>query len=319
MNKNLKKISIVCGEKKLYNLLDEETDQVILHNWCEEISDFINGIALLKINGRWTFLKEDGELIIKEAFLVADPFYNGLARVREKNGLWNFLKKDGSYLSPLWFAQANPFMEGLAVVKLPYVSSHARWEKWNYLTTDGTLFSKEFFAEAWNFKGGFGVVIRNNGLYNILQKDKSFLSPSDQFAIQISKTFPFLVIGKDKMKNYLTLRGTYLSSEWFYEAEIFHKNRARIRTGKGYNYLTIEGEMLSSLYFKSADPMFIDGLAIVSDTGERYNVMREDGTYIREEWFQFAERVGKTIIVWEQGKYNYVGSDGELYFEEWLV
>lgn len=72
-----------------------------------------------------------------------------------------------------------------------------------------------------------------------------------------------------------------------------------------YNFITLDGELISDKWYDGASPFGADGLAIVRkrptryhkndsndypNNGVVYNVIKRDGTLIRDEWFDFATR-----------------------------
>ena len=57
-----------------------------------------DGIAIVKINGKYGYIKTNGKWIIKPKFAFAEHFANGLARVKiRKNGKYGFIKNNGKW------------------------------------------------------------------------------------------------------------------------------------------------------------------------------------------------------------------------------
>lgn len=317
MKNRIKKVTKVEKGKRLYNFYDKERKRMLLSEWLQSAQKFENGKACVQLlNGVWNYLNEEGEFLFKGFFYVGVTV-DGLTRVqRIEDKLWNYLKTDGTFLMPLWFEEVGDFCDDLAVILLP----HAKFKNYNFITKEGKFLCDEFFLKARPFHEGFAYVQTKDSKYNFICKDGKRLSPFD-----LSRLDESFFDGKaratreDQKQNYLTINGTYLSDEWFYKAEEFHDNIARIQLESGvFNYLTSDREFLSSVQLSEADPIFIDGFAIVANMDHKFNVLREDGTYIGNEWFNRVIRRGKIIIVCREDEFNYVLPDGSIYLKTWL-
>lgn len=67
-------------------------------------------------NGRWGFVDEDGDWVIKPKFSDAEDFSDGFAAVK-LDGKWGYIKSDGKWLVEPRFYDAGPFEYGIAVVE----------------------------------------------------------------------------------------------------------------------------------------------------------------------------------------------------------
>lgn len=317
MKNKIKRVTKIENGKRFYNFYDKKRKKMVLFEWLQTAPKFENGKFCIQLsNGIWNYLNEEGEFLFK-GFLYVGITVDGLTRVqRIEDKLWNYLKKDGTFLMPLWLEEAEDFYDDLAVILLP----HAEFKNYNFITKDGNFLCDEFFVKAKSFHEGFAYVQRKNLKYNFICKDGSRLSPFDLSRLEESfSNGKALATRDDQRQNYLTTNGTYLSDEWFYKAEKFHDKIARVQLESGsFNYLTLDGKFLSSITLSEADPIFIDGFAVVANVDRKFNVLREDGTYIGSEWFNYVRRRGNSIIVCRENEFNYVLSDGSLYLKVWI-
>ena len=102
----------------------------------DQIGNFKEGFARVKLNGKCNYINTDGQFLSKEWFDRAQDFHEGLAIVRI-NGKWNFINTEGQLLSKQWFDCAYDFHEGFAKV---YLNG-----KWNFINTEGQLLYKRWF------------------------------------------------------------------------------------------------------------------------------------------------------------------------------
>lgn len=76
---------------------------------------FENGLLAVKKNGKWGFINEKGNLVVKYEFAAVQPFSEGLAPVK-KGDRWGYIRRDGTWaIQPIYFYAA-PFREGMACV-----------------------------------------------------------------------------------------------------------------------------------------------------------------------------------------------------------
>ncbi len=103
------------GDKYGYNL--ESTGEIVIPLKYDNAYDFSEGLAIVKLNGKYGFIDKTGKEVIPLKYDNADSFREGLAWV-ELNGKYSFIDKTGKEVFPLKYDFAFPFTEGLAVVEL---------------------------------------------------------------------------------------------------------------------------------------------------------------------------------------------------------
>ena len=86
------------------------------------IGKFVNGFAIVELDGRYGFINEEFEEIVSPKYGLAYDFQNGFARV-EYNGKWGFINKEGKEIAPLKYDFAEDFYEGLAEVRVETFSA----------------------------------------------------------------------------------------------------------------------------------------------------------------------------------------------------
>jgi len=83
----------------------------------EAVGEFSDGLAPVKINGRWDYVDARGVRKIPARYASARPFAEGLAAVQEfENGLWSYIDTDGAKVLD-GYLYAGDFQDGLAIVE----------------------------------------------------------------------------------------------------------------------------------------------------------------------------------------------------------
>ena len=90
--------------------------------------DFKEGLAKIKKNGKWGFVNNKGEVIIKLNYDFVDDFSEGLAPVKQ-NGKYGYIDKTGKVIIPinLNYLSVGRFFEGFAF----YLDSNGKFGSFN--------------------------------------------------------------------------------------------------------------------------------------------------------------------------------------------
>lgn len=97
----------------------DATGREVVPRWMEGVSRSVEGMNMVKVDGRYNFLDlERGELVSQTDFVRASNFHEGFAIVQDDAGKYNYLRKDGSVLCNSWLDSATEFSGGLATVTL---------------------------------------------------------------------------------------------------------------------------------------------------------------------------------------------------------
>ncbi|HEB9342928.1 TPA: WG repeat-containing protein, partial [Campylobacter coli] len=75
------------------------------------------GLAIIGLNGKYSFMDTNGKMIINPKFDGVSFFRNGFAGIK-LNNIWGFIDKNGKFVIEPKFDDVNDFNENLAGVKL---------------------------------------------------------------------------------------------------------------------------------------------------------------------------------------------------------
>jgi len=88
------------------NRTHAKTGQIVINPQFDEVGEFSEGLAAVRIAGKWGFINKLGKYVINPQFDNVKYFHEGLAPVRvgdEKAGRWGYIDKDGRYaINPQW-------------------------------------------------------------------------------------------------------------------------------------------------------------------------------------------------------------------------
>jgi hypothetical protein len=132
----------------------------------EAAEGFANGLAPVKVGGRWGYISHNGKFVINPQFEEAGEFYDGWALVGDGGKRW-FVNTEGTQLGTAKFDGGREFRSGRAAVK---ISDH-----WGFVDESGTIVIQPQFAAAGSFQ---------NGLAHVLVAGKwAYITTSGEFVV----------------------------------------------------------------------------------------------------------------------------------------
>ena len=140
------------GDKWGFCLLSQKSDKgkkIIIPCIYDRTDRFMDGLALVKLNGKYGFVNKEGKEIISLKYDDAGNFKEGLAPVK-LNNKWGYINIEGKEVIPLKFDSTFPeyFNEGLAKVK----------KEIDRIKTDDSLFSVHIYKYGFINKEGKEVI-----------------------------------------------------------------------------------------------------------------------------------------------------------------
>ncbi len=128
----------------------------------ESAGSFSEGLACVKLLGKWGYIKKDGEMAIPFKYENALDFSEGLAPVMIMNK-WGYINDNGDLVIPFKFAKAEPFENGLASVNNGLSSGYINKDNEWYVSRAEVRasfkgFTKQYVetkVNEWQLKGKF--------------------------------------------------------------------------------------------------------------------------------------------------------------------
>ncbi|MFX1343060.1 MAG: WG repeat-containing protein [Promethearchaeota archaeon] len=102
------------GHEPLYNFIDD-SGKLVSHLWFEGAFEFSEGVAVVKVNGKWGAIDKLGDFVIKPQHEFLSSFHQNRAAFL-KDGKMGFIDKSGAVVIPPTYLKVDNFSEGLAPV-----------------------------------------------------------------------------------------------------------------------------------------------------------------------------------------------------------
>lgn len=80
--------------------IHKQNGEIIIEPQFDLAGHFSDGLAAVKLNGKWGYIDKDGKTVISPQFDQAVPFQNGLAQVvvRSSPPKFGYVDKTGKYI-----------------------------------------------------------------------------------------------------------------------------------------------------------------------------------------------------------------------------
>ena len=100
-----------------YNFLHKKHNTLLCRRWYDKMYSFSEGLAKVKLNGKWGFIDKTGREVIPCKYDWVNLFLKGLAKVC-LNWKWGFVDTTGKEVIPCKYDEVNVFSKGLSAVRL---------------------------------------------------------------------------------------------------------------------------------------------------------------------------------------------------------
>lgn len=137
------------GKFGLCRYVDRGTGQELIPARFERAMAFSEGLAAVRIDGRFGYIDQSGKVVIEPRFDLAGEFYQGLAEILVGAQI-GVVNRAGQVVVPPRFQRAVPLTKDVVI------AVEGAWQRQHY----------EGFEKLDNLKG-FGVPLGNAGLYHI--------------------------------------------------------------------------------------------------------------------------------------------------------
>lgn len=252
-NENNEKDNIKSDKVVKYSSLNMEID---------EASEFSEGLAVVKKDGKYGYIDKEGNLVIDFQYEYANPFSEGLAVVK-KNGKNGYIDKSGNIVIDYQYSIAHPFYNGIAIVG-------------DGLYYGGINNKKETVVE---FKYFVGTTVASENLIKINTGSRNGVG-----FIKYDGTVVVEPKYEGAYNFYEGLAGAKLNGKWGFIDEkgnvvvdfkydyidsFTEDGLARVEIDDNVGDINTKGEVVIPLEYKG-DNSYSDGLALIRKDGERY-------------------------------------------------
>lgn len=142
--------------------LCKDNGQIICEAIYDEIKDFVNGFAKVRIDQLWGFINLEGKEICPIKYTkVYDFEINGLARVEWLDKV-DYIDKTGKELCALEYNGISDYIEGYAIVR--------KQEKYGFVDETGRVIGEVNYDKVTHFHNGFAFV-KYDGKWRIINRN----------------------------------------------------------------------------------------------------------------------------------------------------
>jgi hypothetical protein len=258
-------LACVVMENSYPQFIDKNGKVIISLNNVQECGRFSEGLASVKINGKWGFIDKIGNIKIKPVFDYSIRFQEGLCQVTIKNKKQNidkigFIDKKGEMIINLQFTGCDTavfsefsnvsgivFSEGLAAVSVD-------GKEYGYIDNAGQYKINPQFSKAYRFYGGLALVKYENQFGYIDKNGKYIINPQFVNANSFSENGLAAVQNSDTRWGFINSDGKYVITPQF-ESVVggFHEGLACVKISGKYGLIDEKGNIIVNPQFDAVN------------------------------------------------------------------
>ncbi|NMG05722.1 WG repeat-containing protein [Brasilonema sp. UFV-L1] len=278
-------------------------------NWASKpqfdgASGFSDGLAQVRIDGKWGYIDKNGTEVIRPQFDETDDFSEGLARVWIVGQNWGYIDKAGKFVIPQQFTKDNAgnFSEGLA--RACFVDTCG------YINQRGDFVIERKYGGARDFKEGLAVVkIRSKWGY-IDKSGNIAIQPQFDDAENFSEGLADIKIG-DKW-GYINKSGDIVIKPQFDDNFRFSEGLAAVKTNGKWGYIDKSGNIVIKPQFDDDYGNFSEGLAAVKINSKWGYIDKNGNLVVKAQFDEVREFSEGLAAVKTNGKWGYIDKNGNF-------
>ena len=283
-------------EKKRVN----EMGEMVVPFKYDEVWDFDEGLAAVKLKGKWGFIDKLGKEVVPLKYDEVWGFDEGLAAVM-LNGNWGYINKSGKLVLPLKYDDASDFSEGLTSVKLK--------GKWGVIDKSGKEVVPPKYDKVWIFKEGLAGV-KLKGKWGFIDKSGKEVVP-----LKYNGIFSFheglAMVELNGKESYINKSGKEVVPLKYEGLGRFYEGLAYVKLNGKWGFVDKSGKEVVPLKYDGAGS-FSEGLAIVGLNGKRGFVDKSGKEVVPlkyDETRGFNEGLAGVNL---KGKWGFIDKSGKL-------
>lgn len=299
-------------------------------------------LAGAKLNGKWGFINEKGEWVIKPTFDQVLPFSQGLAAANKgfhfdpknaeacKTGKWGFINAKGEWVVEPAFENVESFQEGYAKVNIgaqyrAYRGISLMGGKWGFIKSDGSWFIEPNDTLYDNFYEGYCAfkVPRGSKWGYIDAENKTIIEPAFWEAGPFSQGIA-PVLTKDYTYKYINANGGQAFEGNYKKAFPFSGERAFVKTtDEKAMFIKVDGQVSFTLKDLKEDPnlhlFFTDGMAkipVQRNGSVRVGYATKSGKWVVEPVYELGDDYHEGLaLVFSDRYYYFLDEEGNKVFQ----
>jgi hypothetical protein len=275
---------------------------------------FEEGLAGIQRDGKWGFIDESGDIVIRPRFDSCQCFSCGLALVEEGES-HQYIDPSGKVIIRTKFFQCNAFEEDIALVRPHIRSKGAFIDRTGRIVLSGRNYLLSHFSH--------GLIncpeSRKWGFIN--REGKFVISPQYVYAHPFRDGLAAVARRRDEDFCFIDTQGRIAIDGDFHGADIGFSGNLCAVWDEHYGYIDRRGRVVIPYRFDFADH-FCHGLAVIKEPDSQfYGYVNESGRIVIKQSFASADAFrGKlaSVIVgekYESYHYGYIDRRGRYVWE----
>lgn len=261
----------------------------------------------VKVEGRWGYINDDGQLQIQPTFQHASLFHEGVAVVRESNR-WKYIDTSGEVAIEGNFSSIGNFSQGKAAVRFD--------GRWGYINKAGAFVINPKYRDAYLFSNGRAFVrsLYNWSYYYVDEKGNRLESVDlpDNFDFVEKNEFRdgLAMVRDDDQFGYIDKSGSTVIAFKYNEAQPFSERLAAVKISDKWGFINSNEAVEISPQFISAGD-FGNGLAPVRKSSNLFGYVDKSGSMAISEQFDIAETFHENrAAVFIDSKWTFIDKSG---------
>ncbi|MFB2967844.1 WG repeat-containing protein [Aerosakkonema sp. BLCC-F183] len=269
------------------------------------VSNFSDGLARVKIDGKYGYIDKYGDVVIKPQFDEADDFYEGLAVVWISGQNSGYIDKTGNFVIQPQFAKnaAKKFSEGLARVWVV--------NTYGYIDQTGRFVIERKFPAASDFSEGLAAVRSGDKVGYIDSSGYFIISPQFDYGDDFSEGLAWVEIGGKR--GYIDRSGKFVIQPQFDKAYTFSEGLAPVKIGNKWGYIDKSGNMVIQPKFDDGGlGKFSEGMSAVK-IDNKWGFIDKSGNLVIQPQFGYFGKFTEGIALVKIGnKWGYIDKSGNM-------
>lgn len=321
-----------------------EAGKEIIKAIYEDAKDFSEGLAPVKLDGKWGFIDKAGQVVIpfqysdvstfregyaftckagedckyidksgkvaiNTAYTGGYRFYDGVAIISQK-GLWGAIDKTGKQVIPIKYENVTNYSEGVFGVKL--------YGLMGFVDNKGNSLTSIKYKQIMPFMNGAAWAVLNNELFLITRDGEKKITTAKGYDIKPDNFAPFGIARVKEGENYflVTKSGRIIKGlggsnfEW---VGPYTEEMIPVRDKTSAYFIDVEGRLVSKKKYAVVGPYF-DGVAWVSDNELSYYGIDKNEKVVTDKYYDthrenFSEGLA---AVKKDDKWGFINTKGKM-------
>ena len=295
-------------------------DDKIYNRFGLEICDDL--LLPIKVDGKYGYINENGEVVIEPKYDYASEFSRGLADIKI-GGKYGYINKEGAIVVEPKYDVACVFDEDIAMIKDD--------GKYGYINRKGMIVVEPKYDDAdYEFSEGLARIEVDGKYGYINRKGNIVVEPKYDAAKPFSEGMAAVGIGEYLVEKwgYINKYGGIVVELNYDDANEFSEGFASVAIGRfskaKWGFINKDGEEVIKPQTRFTDAKdFSEGLAAVRRSyyyGGGHGWIDKEGNYVIEPQFENARSFSEGLAAVEIGEYpnnkwGYINKDGEMVIE----